>query len=110
MELEKNIAEDILDIVTFIKDNAVSKTEFNELKADVSGLRTDVDYLKAQMVTKVYLDDKLAELRGDLVVAININNDKSNKIVDELEKREVLDSVSAGNIKSIHPFPKPHRV
>jgi uncharacterized protein YtpQ (UPF0354 family) len=64
MELDKNIAEDILDIVTFLKDNAVSKTEFNELKSDVG-------YLKSQMVTKVYLDDKLAELRGDLVVAIN---------------------------------------
>lgn len=54
--LATNIA-DVLEIVVFIKDNAVERGEYTR----------DMIALKATVATKDYLDTKMASLRGDLV-------------------------------------------
>lgn len=56
MATKQDIA-DVLEIVTFIKDNAVERGEYMR----------DMIALKATVATKDYLDTKLASLRGDLV-------------------------------------------
>ena len=38
------------------------------IKKDVGTLKKDVTKIRATMVTKSYLDDKVADLRGDTVV------------------------------------------
>jgi hypothetical protein len=43
--------DDIFEIVTFIKDNAIARDEFDELKREVLKIQTT-------MVTKDYLDEK----------------------------------------------------
>lgn len=43
------------------------KTDVATLKTDVGGLKTKVTRIEANMVTKDYLDDKLADLHGDVV-------------------------------------------
>ena len=59
-----------------INDLAImTKKEFDEaqkdregIKKDVGTLKKDVTKIRATMVTKSYLDDKVADLRGDTVV------------------------------------------
>lgn len=78
---KKSYGVDSDDIMDFLKDNMVMREDFEDVKSDVSVLKSDVSTLKtvvldldkrltrveATMVTKSYLDDKLADLKGDLI-------------------------------------------
>ena len=112
--------EEILEIVSFIKDNAVTHEEFNGLVGEVSGLagevggltgrlgkvESDIMVIKAEMVTKDYLDDKLADLRGDLVVLTRKEDGKVKELVKILESKKVLNKSEVKRIFSMPPFPE----
>jgi len=91
--------EEILEIVSFIKDNAVTSGEFN-------GLVGEVQKIKAEMVTKDYLDDKLADLRGDLVVLTRKEDGKVKELVKILQSKKVLNKSEVKRIFSMPPFPE----
>ncbi len=57
------------------------------------------------MVTKDYLDDKLADLRGDLVVLLRKEDNKFGALVTELLKEEVISQDAAKRILQMEPFP-----
>ncbi len=54
------------DILILKTDVAVLKTDVAVLKTDVAVLKTDVGGLKTSMVTKDYLDEKLADFKAGL--------------------------------------------
>jgi hypothetical protein len=58
------------------------------------------------MVTKDYLDDKLADLRGDLVVMMRKEDTKVIKLIDILAKRNIISETEAKEILSMEPFAK----
>ena len=91
--------EEILEIVNFIKDNAVTREEFN-------GLAGEVGKIKAEMVTKDYLDGKLADLRGDLVVLTRKEDGKVKELVKILESKKVLSKSEVKKILAMEPFPQ----
>jgi uncharacterized protein YydD (DUF2326 family) len=109
--------EEILEIVNFIKDNAVTHGEFNELREEFSGLRgefggrldkveADITAIRAEMVTKDYLDDKMADLRGDLVVLTRKEDGKVKELVKILENKKVLSKSEVKKILAMEPFPQ----
>ena len=73
--------EEMFEMVSFLKDHAASKDELGQLEKRMGSLEGKMGSLEgrmgllegrigsieSQMVTKDYLDDKLADLRGDLV-------------------------------------------
>lgn len=62
--------------------------------------------IEATMVTKDYLDDKLADLRGDLVVLTRKEDVKVKKLVKILQKRKLISDKDAQEIMSMEPFPQ----
>jgi hypothetical protein len=52
------------------------------------------------MVTKDYLDDKLADLRGDLVVLIRRPNNKVDTLVDVLHEKHVINESDVRRVAS----------
>ena len=98
--------EEILEIVNFIKDNAVTSGEFNGLRGEFNGLVGEVQKIKAEMVTKDYLDDKLADLRGDLVVLTRKEDGKVKELVKILQSKKVLNKSEVKRIFSMPPFPE----
>ena len=62
--------------------------------------------IESVMVTKDYLDDKLADLRGDLVVLLRKEDFKMKKLVDILKKRDLLNDIEFNEIMSMEPFPQ----
>ena len=58
------------------------------------------------MVTKEYLDNKLGDLRGDLVILTRKEDRKLGVLVDELLERKVIDQDAARRIFSMEPFPR----
>lgn len=117
--MEQNqTVNDILEIVTFIKDNAITREEFTELREEVTGLKQDVTGLKqdvtgltqdmtmvrATMVTKDYLDEKMADLRGDLVVLMRKEDHKLQELVQILRVKNILTQEEMKHLFKLEPF------
>ena len=92
---------DIFEAVTFIKDNAAMRDEFNN---EISGIKTEISGIKSTMVTKDYLDEKMSDLRGDLVVMMRKEDTKLKTLVGVLKEKAVLDNSDVKRIYSMEPF------
>ena len=101
----------ILEIVTFVKDNAVTKDEFNGLKGDFNDFKGEFKDLKSKvvkieslMVTKDYLDEKMADLRGDLVVMMRKEDTKLKALVEILKHKQLISDKDVKQIMTMEPF------
>ena len=124
LELQTSIIEvnsSVISLTEVIQDFATSvdqrfdivdqrfdcvEADASVLKSDISVLKSDVASIKNQMVTKSYLDDKISDLRGDLVVLVRKEDKKLAAVVDELVKRDVFDEPTAKRIFELEPFAK----
>lgn len=73
--------------------------QFAQVKGEISGI-------KATMVTKDYLDSKLFDLRGDIISVIRKEDAKMAKLIDILQKRNIINSEDVKIILSMEPFPQ----
>ncbi len=62
--------------------------------------------IEATMVTKDYLDDKLADMRGDLVVLMRKEDRKLVTLIDVLKKKQLLSDEETRRILTMEPFPQ----
>src|SRR3989344_360146 len=72
------------------KDVHQLKNDVQELKSDVGQLKGDVIRLKNTAVTKDYLDEKLMDLKGDLIVMMRKEDNKLVALVKVLENKKVI--------------------
>lgn len=63
-----------------------------------------LDRVEATMVTKDYLDEKLADLRGDLVVLVRKEDTKLTKLIDLLSDKKVLSAKEHSELVHMEPF------
>lgn len=106
----KTQIEEVLEIVSFVKDHAATQEGLDNLEKKLSNridsLETKVDSLATRMVTKEYLDDKLADLRGDLVVLTRKEDGKLRLLVEKLHQRQILSDADKQEIFKMEPFPQ----
>jgi hypothetical protein len=81
------------------------KKDVSSLKTDMSSMKTDMVSVKSQMVTKSYLDDKLADLKGDMVSMLRKEDKKVNKLIDVLAEKAVLTPGEAKQVLANKVFP-----
>jgi hypothetical protein len=62
--------------------------------------------IEATMVDKDYLDLKLADLRGDIVVIIRNEDMKVMKLIDILADKNLISEEDKQKITSMGPFPR----
>ena len=62
--------------------------------------------IESTMVTKDYLDDKLSDLRGDLVVLVRKEDVKLGVLVEILKNKKVINEDDVKQISSLEPFAK----
>jgi len=78
------------------------------LAEQMQDMRTDIDdrfaKLETRVVTKSYLDDKIADLRADLVVLCRKSNTKLSALVEELVAKGSLKRAAADQILAMEPF------
>ncbi len=86
---------DILNIVTHIKDNAVSKDTFD----------TEIKGIKSTMVTKNYLDEKLANHAGNVTALLRKEDSKLKALVGVLYDNAVIDEQDMKKMYEMKPFP-----
>ncbi len=61
--------------------------------------------IEAGMVTKDYLDDKLADLRGDLTLLVRKEDRKVDALIEVIQKRKGISIEEAERILAMAPFP-----
>ncbi len=60
--------------------------------------------VESHMVTKTYLDDKLADLRGDLTLLTHKEDDKLLALVDLLYGKRLMTEAERQHIMALQPF------
>lgn len=75
---------------------------FDNLEQRVTGVEKKFPAL----VTKDYLDEKLMDLRGDLIVMMRKEDNKLITLVDKLEKKKVISLKDSQGIMKMEPFSK----
>jgi len=65
-----------------------------------------INSLKQTMVTKDYLDEKLSDLRGDLVVLTRKEDTKIKTLVNILSRNNTISEKDKEEIMAMEPFPE----
>lgn len=88
-------------------DQRFDKIEFEmgSMKQEMGSMKQEMGSMKAQMVTKDYLDDKLADLRGDLTSIARKSDQKDSALVKNLKNKKVISGDEASSILAMSPFP-----
>lgn len=93
------------EILEAINDFSTKVDErFSGIENDISGIKGEIVGIKNTMVTKDYLDEKIADLRGDLVVLLRKEDNKLGALITELLDRKVIDDAAARRILTMEPF------
>jgi predicted nuclease with TOPRIM domain len=79
---------------------------FDKVDERFDNLEGRVGKIEATMVTKDYLDEKMADLRGDLVVLMRKEDTKVGKLIEILKRRKVITEIEEKEILSMEPFAK----
>lgn len=107
---QQTTLDGILEIVTFVKDNAVTKREFDEgmegINTRFGKVEARLDTIESAMVTKDYLDEKLGDVKGDIIVEVRHEDKKLTALIEVLRSRNVISTDEAKNILGMKPFPQ----
>ncbi|OGY42124.1 MAG: hypothetical protein A2Y67_01895 [Candidatus Buchananbacteria bacterium RBG_13_39_9] len=79
-------------------------TNFDKVANRFDRIENEISEIKSTMVTKDYLDDKLADLRGDLVVLMRKEDTKVRALIDILKVRKVISEEDVKKILALEPF------
>ena len=91
----------VKDDLSGVKDdlNGV-KADLNGVKADLKEVKQQANRIEATMVTKSYLDDKLADLNGNLIVKMRKLDGHLALLEDILKARAVLSDADVARVRA----------
>lgn len=100
----KRDLQDVLEVINkFASDTEV---RFIKIENDVNTVKSDMNGVKSSMVTKDYLDMKIAELRSDLTLLSRKSNTKLTVLIESLVEQQALRPEIAQKILALEPFPQ----
>jgi septation ring formation regulator EzrA len=114
-ESTKKDIQDVLEITNTFASNVDEKFEtidrkFDHVNKKLETIEHRLSSVESQMVTKAYLDDKLADTRGDLSMYDRKQDKKVDFLTQTLAGKKVLTSKETDAIVAMSPFPQPPRV
>ncbi|MFH0988039.1 MAG: hypothetical protein V1763_01570 [Parcubacteria group bacterium] len=119
--LEKNTDsrfDELLSVINVFADQTERRFEsvdarfdgvdarLDKIEGRVDGVEGRLSHVEGQMVTKDYLDNKLADLRGDLIVALKKEDGKVDALSDVLCQHKIITDVEKQAVVQMSPFPK----
>ena len=66
----------------------------------------DVGGLKTGMITKGYLDEKLFDLRGDLILVTRKEDQKVDRVIHKLKEKNIFSDADTDELLTVTPFPR----
>lgn len=109
MSTQEPTIKDVIEVLQGFSERMDQRFDAVEKRLDrhderFANLESRVGAIEDTMVTKDYLDEKLTDLRGDIVVLVRKEDRKLGALVDALVERHVLDSQTGARILSLEPF------
>ncbi len=95
--------EELLSAINLFAENVDER--FDLVDQRFQQMDSRLNKVEATMVTKEYLDTKLADLRGDLILLARKSNRKFESLVEELVQEGRLAPKAARLILALEPFP-----
>ncbi len=96
------------EIMEFLRDNMVTKEDAHDFatKKDLENFATkkDLNIQKHEILDA--LDDKLANLKGDLTVLMRKEDRKLLALIKRLKDKNVLSDQDVEELLSMEPFPQ----
>ena len=80
----------------------VINNRFEQLEIKFDDLQKSV----AQLPTKSYLDDKLANLEGGLITKLRKEDEKLNRLTELLKQKKILTEGDVTELQNLQVFPK----
>ncbi|MEA1963245.1 MAG: hypothetical protein U9M94_03345 [Patescibacteria group bacterium] len=80
--------------------------KFNKVDERLGSLEKETTRIISVMVTKDYLDDKLSDLKGDLVILMRKEDVKLKTLVKILHAKKIINENDKNKIFSLEPFPE----
>lgn len=102
--LKADVSELKIDVSGLKADVSGLKAEIDEMKQDISSNRNDMQSIKSTMVTKDYLDEKISDLRGDLVVMIRKEDNKVHWLGNMMKKKKIISAAEHAEFEKLEPF------
>lgn len=78
--------------------------KFEKVDNKLETIEKRLTKVESTIVTKDYLDEKLADLRGDMVVLIRKEDTKLKTLVNILQKKDVVSEDEAKQVFKMEPF------
>jgi len=72
----------------------------------VDDLESDMKVVKRDMVTKDYLDSKLAVVQANIILAVKGEDQKVNELIKHLVVKNVIAKEDGTRLLEMQPFPK----
>ena len=79
----------------------------DKVESRLDGVENRLNGVESQMVTKTYLDDKLADLEGGTVARQRKEDQKVNLLIQILENKKVLEETDVKQLQEFQIFPTP---
>jgi len=82
---------------------------FTKIDERFEGIESNIKDMKRTMTTLVtmdYLDEKLADLRGDMVVLTRKEDSKLRELVNILREKNLLNDQDVKRLITMEPFPQ----
>jgi hypothetical protein len=79
---------------------------FDEVNQRFDKIEGRLSNVESQMVTKSYLDDKLADLEGGVISKLRKEDEKVNRIISLLKKHKVVPPAELEDLDNLQIFPK----
>lgn len=92
------------EIMDYLKEMSEKMTTKDDLEATKAELRVDMGKLKLEIFD--HMDEKLSDLKGDLVILMRKEDHKLISLIELLLDKSVITATEAKNIFAMEPFPK----
>ncbi len=92
------------DLMGFLQEHMVTQEEFKALDNKLDGLSVKLNQTKFELLDA--MDEKIATLKGDLVVLMRGEDKKLSVLVEVLAAKNVLSRDEAQSILAMQPFPQ----
>lgn len=85
-----------------------NKTEmrFLGIETNIKEMKGEIGNLKMDMLTKDYLDERLFDLRGDIISVIKGEDNKLKELAKILKEKGAISKADFEQVFSLAPFPQ----
>lgn len=92
---------------TTLDDLAVMiKQGFDHVDGQFKEIRSEIIEIKSVMVTKDFLEEKLTDMKGDIIVLMRKEDTKLKTLVEILLAHKIISEEEKRRILSLEPFPQ----